>query len=131
MKEVVVLILIVVSSIVWSQPMLQSQKQLAVFKENGCANCHNIHKVSEFTDYGKWARDRGYGCINLLSLIKLHNIKGPALERAKEVFVQNKCSVCHEVSGKGVGKENLTSYGVKIKREQLGCTALYKALLKE
>jgi cytochrome c len=85
--------------------------------------------VSEFTDYGKWARDRGYGCTNLLSLIKLHNVKGPAMERAREVFVQNKCSVCHNVEGKGIGKENLTTYGLRMKKENLGCAALYKSLL--
>jgi cytochrome c len=85
--------------------------------------------VSEFTDYGKWARDRGYGCTNLLSLIKLHNVKGPAMERTREVFVQNKCSMCHDVQGKGIGKENLTAYGLRMKRENLGCTALYNALL--
>jgi cytochrome c551/c552 len=112
-----------------AEPKLKSSKQLKVFQENGCANCHKIHNVSEFTDYGKWARDKGYGCTNLLSLIKLHNIKGPAMERAREVFVQNKCSVCHNVEGKGIGKENLTTYGLRMKKENLGCVALYKSLL--
>ncbi|QWK19324.1 MAG: hypothetical protein KNN13_07425 [Hydrogenobacter thermophilus] len=130
MSQFLLMILLVVESL-WAEPALKSQRELTVFRENGCANCHNIHKVSQFTDYGKWARDRGYGCINLLSLIKLHNVKGPALERAREVFVQNKCSVCHDVGGKGIGRENLTSYGIRIKKEKLGCTAIFKALSRQ
>lgn len=108
-----------------------NKKVIRVFKENGCINCHKLHNVAEFTPYGEWAKTRGYGCVNLLTLIrKAHNIKGPAITRAREVFIQNKCSVCHDVEGKGTGRENLTPHGVKMKKANLGCTGVYKELLK-
>ncbi|MFZ8862911.1 MAG: hypothetical protein ACO2PP_20740 [Thermocrinis sp.] len=84
--KVSVLLVLFCAALSLAESRLKSSKQLKVFQEKGCANCHKIHNVSEYTDYGKWARDKGYGCTTLLSLIKLHNVKGPDMERAREVF---------------------------------------------
>ncbi len=100
---------------------------LEVFQKYGCKNCHVYPGLKDYTEYGKEAMSKGYGCISLLTKVKSHT----ASLEAREWFKKNKCSECHDIDGKGIGRQNLTDFGVKMEEQNLGCVGVFKELRGE
>ncbi len=99
----------------------------AIFRANGCANCHGVAsepkvKGVTFTDSGKTAAELGNGCINLLSKIaNLSELKEQMAAETKQTFEDHGCVKCHDVEGAGATKANLTDVGVQFQNMNLGC----------
>jgi len=102
---------------------------LEVFQKYGCKNCHVYPGLKEYTEYGKEAAQKGYGCISLLTKIKSHN----ASLEARRWFRENRCSECHDIDGRGTGRQNLTPFGLELEMERrdLGCVGVFKELRGE
>ncbi len=100
---------------------------LEVFRKYGCKNCHVYPGLKEYTDYGKEAALKGYGCISLLTRIKSHS----ASLEARRWFRENRCSECHDIGGKGTGRQNLTPFGLEMEKRDLGCVGVFKELRGE
>ncbi len=100
---------------------------LEVFQKYGCKNCHVYPGLKDYTDYGKEAMSKGYGCVSLLTKVKSHS----ASLEARQWFKKNRCSECHDIDGRGVGRQNLTAFGVKMEEQNLGCVGVFKDLRGE